>query len=185
MPVSARWPEVTVDVAVGQMRQMEFLADEEGDWAIHCHKSHHTMNAMGHNVPTMIGVETGPWGAAIQKLIPDYMDMGSGGMHEMSEMGMPLPTNTLPMMTGQGPFGSLGMGGMFSVLKVRKDQKRGDYTDPGWFHHPPGSVAQEHQGLVPEAERRPDAGAPSMTTPSQPRTPIEVQIRKPHAGGHH
>ena len=36
---------------------MEFLADEEGDWAFHRHKSHHTMNAMGHGVPTMIGVD--------------------------------------------------------------------------------------------------------------------------------
>ena len=56
-PKSARWPEVTTDVAVGQMRQIEFVADEEGDWAFHCHKSHHTMNAMGHDVPTMIGVD--------------------------------------------------------------------------------------------------------------------------------
>jgi FtsP/CotA-like multicopper oxidase with cupredoxin domain len=56
-PKSTRWPEVTTDVAVGQMRQIEFLADEEGDWAFHCHKSHHTMNAMGHDVPTMIGVD--------------------------------------------------------------------------------------------------------------------------------
>ncbi len=30
-PLSARWPEVTTDIAVGQMRQFEFLADEEGD----------------------------------------------------------------------------------------------------------------------------------------------------------
>ena len=45
------------DVAVGQMRQLEFLADEEGDWAFHCHKSYHTMNPMGHTVPNMIGVE--------------------------------------------------------------------------------------------------------------------------------
>ena len=44
---SARWPEVTTDEAVGQMRQIEFFADEEGDWAFHCHKSLHTMNAMG------------------------------------------------------------------------------------------------------------------------------------------
>ena len=50
VPKSARWPEVTTDVAVGQMRTIEFLADEEGDWAFHCHKSHHTMNPMGHNV---------------------------------------------------------------------------------------------------------------------------------------
>ena len=35
-----------------QMRAFEFVADEPGDWAIHCHKSHHTMNAMGHDVKT-------------------------------------------------------------------------------------------------------------------------------------
>ena len=29
----SRWPEVSVDIAVGQMRQIEFVADEEGDWA--------------------------------------------------------------------------------------------------------------------------------------------------------
>ena len=28
-----------------------------GDWAFHCHKSHHTMNAMGHDVKTYIGVD--------------------------------------------------------------------------------------------------------------------------------
>ena len=38
-PLAVRCPEVTVDVAVGQMRQLEFVADEEGDWALHCHKS--------------------------------------------------------------------------------------------------------------------------------------------------
>jgi len=38
-PKGARWPEVTTDVAVGQMRQIEFVADEEGDWAFHCHKA--------------------------------------------------------------------------------------------------------------------------------------------------
>ncbi|HRH74492.1 MAG TPA: copper oxidase, partial [Zoogloea sp.] len=52
-PKGSRWPEVTTDIAVGQMRQVEFIANEAGDWAFHCHKSHHTMNAMGHDVPTM------------------------------------------------------------------------------------------------------------------------------------
>jgi FtsP/CotA-like multicopper oxidase with cupredoxin domain len=35
----SRRPEVPVDIAVGQMRQLEFTMDGEGDWAIHCHKS--------------------------------------------------------------------------------------------------------------------------------------------------
>lgn len=47
-PPASRWPEVTTDIAVGQMRAIEFVATDLGDWAFHCHKSHHTMNAMGH-----------------------------------------------------------------------------------------------------------------------------------------
>ena len=54
------------------------------------------------------------------------MAMGTDGMGMMAEMEMPLPDNTLPMMTGQGPFGPVGMGGMFSVVKVRDDVKPGN-----------------------------------------------------------
>ncbi len=90
-------------MAVGQMRAIEFLADEPGDWAFHCHKSHHTMNAMGHDVPTMIGVDHRGLAGKIVKLVPDYMVMGERGMADMGDMQMPLPDNTLPMMTGRGP----------------------------------------------------------------------------------
>ena len=120
-PRGSRWPEVTTDIAVGQMRAIEFDATEEGDWAFHCHKSHHTMNAMGHDVPTMIGVDHRDVVRKIQQLMPDYMVMGERGMADMGEMEMPLPDNTLPMMTGQGPYGALEMGGMFTTLKVRAD----------------------------------------------------------------
>ncbi|WP_178385407.1 multicopper oxidase domain-containing protein, partial [Pseudomonas aeruginosa] len=72
-PKSSRQYEVTTDVAVGQMRQIEFLADEEGDWAFHCHKSHHTMNAMGHDVPTLIGLDHKDVAKQISSLVPDYM----------------------------------------------------------------------------------------------------------------
>lgn len=150
VPKSARWPEVTVDIAVGQMRAIEFIADNPGDWAFHCHKSHHTMNAMGHSVPTMIGVQQDDLTPALQKLLPDYMAMGSQGMAEMAEMDMPLPDNTLPMMTGRGPYGSVEMGGMFSVLKVRDDLAHGDYRDPGWYRMPPGTQAH----AVPTADLR-------------------------------
>ncbi|MEJ5211210.1 MAG: copper oxidase [Burkholderiales bacterium] len=153
VPKSARWPEVTVDCAVGQMRAIEFDAVHPGDWAIHCHKSHHTMNAMGHAVPTLIGVDQKGITEKILKLVPDYMAMGSAGMAEMGSMEMPLPDNTLPMMTGQGPFGPIEMGGMFSVVKVHPDVKPGDYRDPGWYRHPPGTLAREWTGATPEAPR--------------------------------
>jgi len=70
--------------------------------------------------------------------------MGEHGMAEMIdmvEMGMPLPENTLPMMMGEGPFGPIEMGGMFTVVKIREDLAPGDYSDPGWYKHPTGTVA--------------------------------------------
>ena len=144
VPESARWPEVTIDVPVGAMRAFEFVADEPGDWAIHCHKSHHTMNAMGHDVKTFIGVQQARSRAGDpQAASPDYMPMGSAGMAEMGEMEMPMPDNTLPMMTGFGQFGPIEMGGMFSVVKVREGLAADDYKDPGWYKHPPGTVAYE------------------------------------------
>ena len=181
-PKAARWPEVTTDVAVGQMRQIEFVADEAGDWAFHCHKSHHTMNAMGHNVPTMIGVDHSGMAKQITQLIPDYMVMAERGMADMAEMAMPLPDNTAPMMSGDGPVGSVEMGGMFSLLKVRKDQPAGDYKDPGWYQHPPGTVAFEWTGDTPDPARFQAEGGQLMPAKNMPLKAIEVQVRKP--GGH-
>ena len=77
VPESAQWPEVTTDVPVGAMRAFEFVADDPGDWAFHCHKSHHTMNAMGHDVRNLIGVDASAISPRpIRKLVPDYMAMG-------------------------------------------------------------------------------------------------------------
>ncbi len=45
------------------------------------------------------------------------------------------------MMAGDGPFGPIGMGGMFTVLKVRPDIA--NYDDPGWYQHPEGSVVKK------------------------------------------
>ncbi|MET3133068.1 FtsP/CotA-like multicopper oxidase with cupredoxin domain [Oxalobacteraceae bacterium GrIS 1.11] len=180
----ARWPEVSVDIAVGQMRAIEFDATEPGDWAFHCHKSHHTMNAMGHNVPTMLGVDQREAARKINQLVPEYMAMGQHGMADMGDMPMPLPENTLPMMGGMGPFGGVAMGGMFTVLKVRRDQAPGDYRDTGWYRHPPGTLAYEWNGAMPEAARSPAGGAPSMA-PARGGADLEVTVRKPGGHGRH
>lgn len=153
VPKSARWPEVTTDVAVGQMRAIEFIANRPGDWAFHCHKSHHTMNAMGHDVPTMIGVDHRGIVNKIQKLVPDYMVMGERGMADMGEMEMAIPDNTLPMMTGMGQFGPIEMGGMFTTFKVRDNLKPGDYKDPGPYQYPKGTVAYEWTGEIADPTR--------------------------------
>jgi manganese oxidase len=144
VPPGARWPEVTTDIAVGQMRAIEFTAAAPGDWAFHCHKSHHTMNAMGHAVPNSLGVDQADLARKITALVPGYMG-GNETMGRM-QMQMPLPENTLPMMAGNGPYGNIEMGGMFTVVKIREGLARGDYRDPGWYRAPKDSVAYLWEG---------------------------------------
>ena len=176
VPPGARWPEVTVDIAVGQMRSVEFVASAPGDWTFHCHKSHHTMNAMSHSASTMIGVDTQAVQEKISKLIPGYMAMGSNGMDDMNHMSMPIPENTLPMMGGDGPFGPIAMGGMFTMLKVRDGLAKTDYRDPGWYQQPKGSSAYEWTGDLAEP----------ISAPQVPETPTktELTVRKPQHHEH-
>ena len=164
VPPSAQWPETTVVVCPGQTRDVEFIANA-GDWAFHCHKRHHPMNPMGHEIPNMLGVSQKGVEKQIRKIEPGYMAMGETGMDEMMEMGMSGPENTLPMMGGDGPFGMLGMGGMFTVLKVHDDMPRfasqEDYAehirepkDGGWFRNPAGTVAESVTGKRPKQNGR-------------------------------
>jgi FtsP/CotA-like multicopper oxidase with cupredoxin domain len=139
IPAAGQWPETTVLVPTGSTRDIEFIADAPGDWALHCHMTHHVMNQMGHGVPNLIGVAPGPLDRRVGALLPAYMTMGQTGMGDMAEMHMPVPENSIPMSGSTGPFDVITMGGMFTLLKVR-EQLSGD-GDPGWYRHPPGSVA--------------------------------------------
>ena len=145
-----RWPqsqwrsETTEIVGVGQTRDIEFVA-VPGDWAFHCHMSHHTMNAMGHEIPNPLGVDQSGIEADIKKMLPGYLAMGRYGMAEHQEhvdaghhSG---PENTLPMMTGRGPYGNIEMGGMFTTVKVRDYLAPGDFSDPGWYDAPRDTIA--------------------------------------------
>lgn len=46
MPESAWYPSNNVLVGVAQVREVEFIANNPGDWAMHCHMFHHMMNSM-------------------------------------------------------------------------------------------------------------------------------------------
>lgn len=136
------------------------------------------MGAMGHDVPTMIGVDHRGLVQKIQRLIPDYMVMGERGMADMGEMEMELPENTFPMMTGTGPYGPIEMGGMFTTLKVRAEQKPGDYSDPGDYKQPPGTQSFEFKGPVAAMPRAPELASQSTMTASG-------TVRKPQGHGQH
>ena len=94
--------------------------------------------------------------------------MGEAAWRDMAAMEMPLPDNTLPMMTGDGPFGPIEMGGMFTVVRCARDLHRNDYKDPGWFKHPEGTVAHEWKA---------DPGKAAEAPPATPATPTDVEVR--------
>lgn len=138
-------PETTEIIGVGQTRDIEFVA-VPGDWAFHCHMSHHTMNAMGHEIPNTLGVDQSGVDQKIRSMLPGFMAMGENGMAEHQEhtdMGHHQgPRNTLAMMTGKGPYGNIEMGGMFTTVKVRDNLEPGNFKDPGWYNAPKGTVAK-------------------------------------------
>jgi FtsP/CotA-like multicopper oxidase with cupredoxin domain len=139
VPVSARRPETTVLMPVGSVRVIEFVPEEPGDWAMHCHMTHHVMTQMGHGLPPMVGVDTKVLDRRMARVDPRYMSMGTTGMGGMHDMNMPVPPNSLPMRGGPGPFGTIDMGGMFTIIKVREQPNESDLD--GWYAHPPGTVA--------------------------------------------
>jgi len=194
IPLSAQWPETTALVAVGQTRNLELITDAPGDWAFHCHMTHHVMNQMGHEFPNMVGLEPGDLEERIRPLLPAYMTMGHTGM-DMGKMAevMPYPPNTISMKGATGPFGDyISMGGLFTIVKVR-DRLKGYDEDPGWYQHPPGTVALKaseadlardginiNEATAAGRQSAPEPAAPKPVPRSAPSAP-----ERPGGGGRH
>jgi hypothetical protein len=165
VPPSARFPETSVLVPVGAVRVFEFVADNPGDWALHCHMTHHVMTQMGHGLPNLIGSDPGRFDEALSRHVPEFDRLGAEPMEDGASSGaappaLPgghggaaggganaddaddptIPRNSLPMMGGPGPHGIITMGGMFTILKVR-DELPAEGADPGWYAPPDGTQA--------------------------------------------
>ncbi len=92
IPETAWIPGNTVLVGVAQSRDVEFVANNPGDWMLHCHLPHHMMNQMSSNVGPMSRKGAG---------MPAGVDMNQ-------EMGMLQGTPGAPLGDDYGP--SLGRG---------------------------------------------------------------------------
>lgn len=92
VPQTAWLPGNTELVAVAQARDIEFIANNPGDWMFHCHLPHHMMNQMSSNAGPMSRVGTGT---------PAGVSMENG-------MGMLDGSPGVPMGDDYGP--SLGRG---------------------------------------------------------------------------
>jgi len=148
LPPACQYSEVTVTVSPGETRDIEFIADNPGDWAFHCHKSHHTMNQMQHDLPNLIDINKGGLEQKIKQFFPNFMGLmdtdGMGAMFEMYGRHMKMDKGRIPKnlspIGSPGPFGVIELGGMFTILKVREGLT--SYADPGWYKHPKGTVAE-------------------------------------------
>jgi len=196
IPEAGQWPETTVLVPVGSTRTVEFIADNPGDWAMHCHMTHHVMNQMGHEFPNMIGVNADGIDEKVQRLLPEYMTMGQEGMGDMAEHieagHMKVPPNSIPMIGGMGPHDYITMGGMFTILKVRENLASYDQV-PGWYADPPGTLASlapadvlRRNGIAGDGKTapKPPSGvnqAPPQAKPTRGHAP---QRERPGGNGH-
>ena len=140
LPESAQWRETSILVPTGSTRTIEFVADEPGDWPLHCHMTHHVMTQMAHGLPYTIGVDLAKIDEALYEHVPAYAAMGeetvAGGDHASLT-----PRNTLAMMGSRGPHGIVTMSGMYTVLKVREQLVEG--VEPGWYEAPEGTRARQ------------------------------------------
>ena len=139
IPEAGRWRETAVLVPVGTTRTIEFIADAPGDWAMHCHMTHHVMTQMGHDLPITMGVDLAEFDASVGKVLPGYLDAAQTDVGAADSAAGDLPKNSIPMLGSAGPNGYISMGGMFTILKVRDGIA--NYADPGWYENPPGTLA--------------------------------------------
>ena len=66
IPETAWWPGNTVLVGVAQARDIEFVADNPGDWMLHCHLPHHMMNQMASQAGPMTRMAGFPDGQGLR-----------------------------------------------------------------------------------------------------------------------
>ncbi len=89
IPETAWWPGNTVLVGVAQSRNVEFIADNPGDWMLHCHLPHHMMNSMANQAGPMTRMAGFPDGKGLRgddshgHLMEPGEQMSMGGMQSM------------------------------------------------------------------------------------------------------
>ena len=103
IPEVAWWPGNTVLVGVAQARDVEFVANNPGDWMLHCHLPHHMMNQMSSNVGKM----TRRAGMGM----PAGGDMNTG-------MGILQGTRGAPLGEDYGPTLGRGLGGVGTTMDM-------------------------------------------------------------------
>jgi len=159
----------TVLVGVAQARDIEFVANNPGDWMLHCHLPHHMMNAMSSVVGRMT---RGPGG----------MPAGAG-----MEEGMGMMRQGPALSEDKGP--SLGRGlGVGATLDERTSngllsKSQSMQSMPGMSHEkgPVMEHGQMQPDIVPDANATP--GFPQDAFMEGPMMAMDKMLDKPENYG--
>jgi manganese oxidase len=135
IPPTAWIPGNTVLVGVAQVREIEFIANNPGDWMLHCHMFHHVMNFMSSMVGPMgghtiqgtragqsatagMGIATGgpalsdAYGASLGRSMGEQIGMERAVGNGARATGSPMPAGMPGMaMPAGGHGGHSGHGG--------------------------------------------------------------------------
>ncbi len=146
IPETAWWPGNTMLVGVAQSRTIEFVADNPGDWMLHCHLPHHMMNQMSSQAGPMTRMAGFPGGQGLRgddshgRLTPrgtdgdamQSMDMGGGKPMRMPDANAAsdpaIPSAALGAGTEasapDGPLANTGLdAGMMGMRSEQNDKQ--------------------------------------------------------------
>jgi hypothetical protein len=168
IPPAAWIPGNTVLVGVAQARDFEFVANNPGDWMLHCHLPHHMMNQMSSSVGPITRIGTG---------MPGGIGMEEG-------MGILRGTPGAPAGEDYGP--SLGRGLGLSAARDRQvaNQPLSPQKAAAIQHNMPG---MQHGGARMQPDVSPDAGAvpgfPQDAYMEGPMMAMDEMVEKPQNYG--
>ncbi len=190
IPESAWWPGNTVLVGVAQARDVEFVANNPGDWMVHCHLPHHMMNQMASQAGAMTRMGSGMAAAGSMNIGMGMLDgspdaplgedygpalgrgMGLGSASDMQTTNGPLSDGNLKatmegmseaMQRGEPQMGPVQMKNMMAL-----DMSR-------------GSMDQQMQEIAPGAKNVPNF--PQDAYMEGPMMQMDSQVDKPENFG--
>lgn len=143
LPESAWYPSNNVLVGVAQVREVEFIANNPGDWPLHCHMFHHMMNSMTSQAGPLVRNNSTPE----QMRVPGYPQVMLG-MKMSSAKG-----DQMPGMDMKG----MDMKGMDMPKQDMKDIP-GKKTPP----KPEGERDHNRMNMKPDAADKPPTGHEGM-----------------------
>jgi hypothetical protein len=175
IPERAWYPGNTVLVGVAQSRDFEFVANNPGDWMLHCHLPHHMMNQMSSNVGSMTRLGKGmPAGVSMENGMG--MLTGTPGAPTGDDYGPSLGRGLGVGSTNDEPVGNTPLSPEKAKAAMQRDMSEMQH---GEMHQMPGTNMEAD--VSPNANSVP--GFPQDAYMEGPMMAMDDMVQKPQNYG--